>query len=94
MPIRRHIECIIKSIRSTPYDRALAIAGTEDGTGWKMTESEAIAAIESGQYSFFILNEEAEVTVTVAGRDGQKYLKTELDEDIPKLLLSLPECFY
>ncbi len=94
MPIRRHIEYIIKTIRAVPHDRALAIGGREDGTGWKMTESEAIAAIESGQYSFFILHNKAEVTVTVAGRDGQKYLKTELEEEIPELLLSLPECFY
>ena len=92
MAIRRQISCINKSNRNNPYEPILKIGGIENGTKWIMTETEAIAAIENGLYSFFVYRGGSEIKVIIAMRNGRRYLKTVADGETPDNLLSLPEC--
>jgi hypothetical protein len=83
------ITCINKDDRQNPYQRITHVGGT----GWKMTQQEAIRAIESRQRSFYVSRGGRAVAVVVATSQYQnKYLKTEADSSEPNNLLSLPEC--
>jgi hypothetical protein len=58
-----------------------------------MSQTEAIAAIEAGTYSFYTLVDGRRANVIVAvSRFDNKYLKTTADGEQPDNLLSLPEC--
>jgi hypothetical protein len=87
------IECINKSPRQDPHLRIQNIGGQNgDGTRWKISEDEAIRAIEAGRYSFWVHAGGRSVNVIVDEHQGHKYLKTEADGLRPDNLLSLPEC--
>ncbi len=55
-------------------------------------QEEVIAWIENRQHQFYVARPSGSVWVTVASRNGRKYLKTEADGDEPNNLLALPEC--
>ncbi len=57
-----------------------------------MTESDAIVAIETQKFSFYVSVAGKSVWVIVAVHEGRKYLKTEAEGYAPNNLLSLPEC--
>lgn len=81
------IECINKNHRSSPHERIENVGGS----GWKITESEAIQSIGSGE------RHEVEVDgrrigVVIAEHRRRPYLKTEADGFAPDNLLDLPEC--
>ncbi|HEX6369178.1 MAG TPA: DUF3892 domain-containing protein [Longimicrobium sp.] len=83
------ITCINKDDRQNPYQRITHVGGA----GWKMTQQDAIRAIESRQRAFYVSTGGRAVTVIVAtSQYGNKYLKTEADSSEPNNLLSLPEC--
>jgi len=88
------IKCINKSDRHDPHERILRIGGvSQDGGRWTLSQTEAIAGIESGKWSFHVHRGGSTVRVVVAvSRFGHKYLKTEADGEQPDNLLSLPEC--
>ena len=78
-----------------PSKSQIAVIGGRngDGTAWKITHEEAIAAIENGKWSFYVRRGGHTVNVVVAvSRWGHKYIKTEADGEQPDNLLSLPEC--
>jgi hypothetical protein len=88
------VKCIKKSDRYDAHERITHIGGVNaDGSRWKLTQSEAIAGIESGKWSFHVMAGGKKVGVIISvSRFGNKYLKTEVDGEQPNNLLSLPEC--
>ena len=94
MASRHEVLCINKSDRLNPHERITHIGGrNNDGRNWRITQQEAIDAIESDKWSFYVSKGGHVVNVIVAtSRFGNKYIKTENDGDQPDNLLSLPEC--
>lgn len=95
MASRMEIKCINKDDRDNPYERITHIGGTNsDGTRWRTTQREAIRETEAGEWEYYVElphGDRVEVIVAIS-RYGNKYIKTEADEDEPNNLLSLPEC--
>lgn len=87
------IQCINKTNRHSAFDRISHVGGSTP-TRWKLTQNEAIQAIESGAWRFYVSVGNHTAWVIVArSAAGNKYLKTENDGEQPNNLLSLPECF-
>ncbi|MFT3788150.1 MAG: DUF3892 domain-containing protein [Tepidisphaeraceae bacterium] len=94
MASRHEVRCINKSDRPNPHERILSIGGVNaDQTRWKLSQAEAIAAIERNEWQFYVSagGRVADVVVSTS-RFGNKYLKTTADGEHPDNLLSLPEC--
>lgn len=92
MAERVRIGCINKTNRTDPHDRIHSVGGTANGQAWKMPQTAAISAIETGKYNFYVHRAGYEVDVIVATHNGNKYLKTRNDDVHPDNLLALPEC--
>lgn len=92
MPQTTQIHCINKTDRYSAHDRISHIGGGTP-TRWKLTQAQAIIAIESRQWQFYVSVGGTTVWVIVAkSAAGNKYLKTQNDGEQPNNLLSLPEC--
>jgi hypothetical protein len=86
------IQCINKTNRFSAHERISHVGGSSPNR-WKLTQEQAIAAIEAGQWNFYVSAGGISVRVVVArSAAGHKYLKTENDGEQPNNLLSLPEC--
>ena len=87
------IDCINKTDRASAHERIHNVGGVQNGTRWKQTETASIAAIESGQHTYYVEQPVGHrVNVIIAQLNGKKYLKTEADGEQPNNLLALPEC--
>ena len=89
------VSCVSKADRANAHERILAIGGVNpDGSRWRLPQEAAIAGIERGEWAFFVERPEghrAAVVVSVSP-SGDKYVKTETDNEQPDNLLALPEC--
>jgi hypothetical protein len=81
------IECVNKNNRSSAHERIENVGGS----GWKISEDQAIKAIQRGE-RYEVMVGGRRIKVIVAQHDGRLYLKTEADGYAPNNLLSLPEC--
>jgi hypothetical protein len=89
----RLVKCSEKSREFGEDYEVKAISGPmPDGSSWTSTQSEAIADIEAGKEIFYVQLEGTIAFVIVAIHNGVKYLKTQLDPDVPIVLLALPDC--
>jgi hypothetical protein len=88
------ISCVIRSDRLNHDRRILGVSGINpDGAHWRIGEAEAIAAIESGRWSFYVEAGGRALPVIVAvSKYGSKYIKGIGDGLQPDSLLALPEC--
>jgi hypothetical protein len=94
VPGRYLIRCINRSDRLNHDRRIRHIGGVNrDGARWKISEAEAIAAIEAGRWSFSVEQDGRTLAIVVAvSKYGSKYLKSLDDPLHPESLLALPEC--
>jgi hypothetical protein len=94
VPGRYLIHCVTRSDRLN-HDRRIRFIGgvNPDGAHWRVSETAAIAAIETGSWSFYVAAEGREIPIVVAvSKYGSKYLKAAGDSLHPESLLALPEC--
>lgn len=76
-----------------PHERITHIGGPlSNGKTYRITQQEAIQAIEDDKWAFYVSKGGHTVDVIVATHNKNKYLKTESDGEQPNNLLSLPEC--
>ncbi len=77
------------------HDRRLrGIGGVNpDGSRWRISEEAAVAGIEQGRWSFYVVQDGRDIDVLVAtSKYGGKYLKSAADGLHPDTLLALPDC--
>jgi hypothetical protein len=86
---RRQVTCISKRGNHHHAHERISSIG---GSGWKLSEDDAIKTIEGGKDEFYVSAGGRTVDVVVATHKGRKYLKTTADSYSPDNLLSLPEC--
>jgi hypothetical protein len=87
------IDCVARAGRRPPDDRILAVGGVgPDGARWRLTEDEAIAALERGHRFYLERPKGHRVDVILVPGFGRKHIRTEADRRGPGLLLELPDC--
>ena len=94
MATSHEIRCINKSDRTNIHERIVNIGGiNQDVSRWKISQRDAISAIEANKWQFFVGQGLNKVDVIIAeSAAGYKYLKTKNDTTTSNNLLSLPEC--
>ena len=87
---RRAVTSVQKAYSRDPHERIDTIGGiNSDKSLWRMTQEEAITAIESRQTEFFVPTGDHIVKLVVVTHAGQKYLQSEREKTHPDDLLSL-----
>ena len=91
------ITCVQKSDRTAVHEKIKSIGGIDpaDGKRWKLSQLEAVQAIQAGKASFSVQAGGKAVPIVIGTSAwGEKYLKGAGDREQPNTLLNLPECPY
>jgi hypothetical protein len=88
------VECVVRRDHPSAHHRVQAIGGTSrDGAPWRLSEEAAMAAIEAERAIFYVEWPQGHRLDLVVGQGlGKRYLKTEIDGEVPDRLLALPDC--
>jgi len=86
----RAVSTITRAYSHDPLERIDSIGGVNsDRTRWKLSQADAIAAIEAGADEFFVPFGAHAVKLVVLTHHQQKYLKSEREATHPDDLLTL-----
>jgi hypothetical protein len=92
---RHRVQCVQRANGTHPDERIARIGGTNSvGVNWRLTQEEAVAAIEGRRWDFYVEHESGGASDVVVARTstGSKYIKTTADGEEPTSLLTLPDC--
>jgi hypothetical protein len=91
MAILLKVEWVERAEQFPPTDNVKHIGGSSKEFQWKHSREEAIRSIEENQFAYYI-KKDAEILRLEVGMtsDGQKFLKTHADINVPTHLLNLP----
>ena len=95
MAERHRVRCITRAGGPSPDGLIARIGGTNSvGVNWRLSQAEAIAAIEAGRWVFYVEPPTGRTLEVIVGKteSGSKYLMTTGDEGEPTGLLGLPDC--
>lgn len=87
------VKCINKSDQPEAHARIKSIGGGSGRLHWKHSQEHAMAWIEGGAFTYYIMRGGQSVRIIIGTTaSGHKYLKTAADAEQPDSLLNLPEC--
>ena len=93
LPSLVEVMCIERAAQQDLRQGVHAIGGIRGGVTWKLSQTDAIAAIVAGDARFFVRTARGTAGVVVAVDDaGHGYLKASWDVSLPATLLALPQC--
>ena len=93
MSLSIRVDCVARAGRRPADDRIIGIGGVApDGSRWRLTEDDAVAAMERGRRFYVEQPKGHRVDLVVVPGFGRKHIRTEADRRGPGLLLDLPEC--
>ena len=93
LPQLLEVRCVNKVAHEDPCARIQCIGGVRDGVTWKLTQTEAMQAIDRGDARFYAQFGNHSVAIVIdENESGRRYLKCFTDGRDPEGLLSLPEC--
>lgn len=92
MTARFQVRFTRKGTGTQPQERVTAIGGLDPhAILWSLTGDEAVAGVESGEWSFFVRGADGETEIVVASTTrSDKYLKAACDKEQPETLINLP----
>lgn len=91
MPVTLKVEQISLAGPDGPHRRVSAIHGCVRQIEWQHTHAQAIEYLEHRLFTYYVLHQARAVRLVVDRTvAGEKFLKTELDGELPVLLLQLP----
>jgi len=81
-----------RSNSDIPNDIILSIGGVNsNGTFWRISQATAIEGILNKKWDFYVNYNGVEIDVVLGEYNNQYYLKGSIDDELPNVLLSLPE---
>lgn len=93
-PLGIRVDCVVRRVHPSAHHRIQAIGGrSREGQPWRLSEEAAIAAIDNERATFYVEWPQGHrLNVVVAQGLGRRYLKTEVDGELPDRLLALADC--
>jgi hypothetical protein len=91
---QHRVRCVVTIDGVDREARIAKIGGTNAvGVNWRLSQQEAVSAIEEGRWAFFVVRRTGEAleVVVETSSSGRKYLTTGQAQD-PDPLLGLPAC--
>jgi hypothetical protein len=94
MRLGMRVDCVVRRNHPSAHHRIQAIGGrSRDGQPGRLSEEGAIAAIDDERAAFYVEWPRGHrFDLVVAEGLGKRYLKTEVDGELPDRLLALPDC--
>ncbi len=90
MPVVLNVNQVSLIEHHQPHRRLRTIHGRVGRNPWQHTHEQALEYIQGGLFSYYLLHNGRAVRLVIGQTsDGEKFLKAELDGDIPTLLLQL-----